>query len=214
MRESGENWCTGGKRIDPAAPPLQWRPMSRPAGVTGLLRAWSEGDPTALDALIPLVEAELHRLARSYMARERRDHTLQATALVNEAFLRLTGAEHVQWKDRAHFLGIAARLMRRVLIDHARQHAFKKRGGDMREVTVEDARLAVSPPDVDLLALDRALESLSNVDERKARVVELRYFVGMTIQETADALNVSVDTVKRDWQVAKLFLLRALENGR
>ena len=188
--------------------------MSPPAGVTGLLRAWSEGDPTALDALLPLIEAELHRLARSYMARERRDHTLQATALVNEAFLRLTGAEHVQWTDRAHFLGIAARLMRRILIDHARQHAFKKRGGGMREVPIEDVRLAVPPLDVDLLALDRALESLSIVDERKARIVELRYFGGMTIQETADALTVSVDTVKRDWQVAKLWLLRALENER
>jgi RNA polymerase sigma-70 factor (ECF subfamily) len=188
--------------------------MSRPAGVTELLRAWTEGDPTALDALIPLIEAELHRLARSYMARERRDHTLQATALVNEAFLRLTGAEHVQWKDRAHFLGIAARLMRRILIDHARQYAFKKRGGGMRAVAIEDVRLAVPAADVDLLALDRALESLSIVDERKARIVELRYFGGMTIQETADALNVSVDTVKRDWQVAKLWLLRALGNER
>lgn len=213
MRESGENWCTGGKRSDPEAPPLQWRPMSRPAEVTELLRAWSEGDPTALDALIPLIEVELRRLARSYMARERRDHTLQATALVNEAFVRLTGAEHVQWKDRAHFLGIAARLMRRILIDHARRHAFKKRGGGMREVAIEDVRLAVHPTEVDLLALDRALESLSIVDERKARIVELRYFGGMTIQETADALNVSVDTVKRDWQVAKLWLLRALEKG-
>lgn len=213
MRESGENWCTDGKRSDPEAPPLQWRPMSRPAEVTELLRAWSEGDPTALDALIPLIEVELRRLARSYMARERRDHTLQATALVNEAFVRLTGAEHVQWKDRAHFLGIAARLMRRILIDHARRHSFKKRGGGMREVAIEDVRLAVHPTKVDLLALDRALESLSIVDERKARIVELRYFGGMTIQETADALNVSVDTVKRDWQVAKLWLLRALEKG-
>ena len=188
--------------------------MSRPAAVTGLLRAWSEGDPTALDALIPLVEAELHRLARAYMARERRDHTLQATALVNETFLRLTGAELVQWKDRAHFLGIAARLMRRVLIDHARRRAFEKRGGGLQQVDIDDAQLAVSPSDVDVLALDRVLESLSVVDARKAQVVEMRYFGGMTIQETADALNVSVDTVKRDWQMAKLWLLRALEDGR
>ena len=188
--------------------------MSRPAAVTGLLRAWSEGDSTALDALIPLVEAELHRLARAYMARERRDHTLQATALVNEAFLRLTGADQVQWQDRAHFLGIAARLMRRILIDHARRHAFQKRGAGMREVAIEDVQLAAPRSDVDLLSLDRALESLSEVDARKAQVVEMRYFAGMTIQETADALNVSVDTVKRDWQVAKLWLLRALGNGQ
>ncbi len=185
--------------------------MARPAAITELLRAWSDGDSGAYEALVPLVEGELHRLARSYMARERRDHTLQATALVNEAFLRLTGAEETRWQDRAHFLGIAARLMRRVLIDHARRHAFQKRGGGHRRVAIEDANLSAPAPDVDLLALDRALESLSRVDARKAQVVELRYFGGMTIQETADALNVSSDTVKRDWQVAKLWLLRALE---
>src|SRR5688572_5038596 len=171
--------------------------MARPAAITGLLRAWSEGDPTALDALTPLVEAELHRLARSYMAHERRDHTLQATALVNEAFLRLTGARDIEWQDRAHFLGIAARLMRRVLIDHARRHAFQKRGGGNAKVAIEDVQLAVPAPDVDLLALDRALQALSVVDARKAQVVEMRYFGGMTIQETAAALEVATDTVKR-----------------
>jgi RNA polymerase sigma factor (TIGR02999 family) len=185
--------------------------MGRPAAVTGLLRAWSAGDPAAFDDLVPLVEAELHRLARSYMARERRDHTLQATALVNEAFLRLSGTAGIQWKDRAHFLGIAARLMRRVLIDHARRHAFQKRGAGVRHVSLSDVQLAAPPVDFDLLALDRALESLSRVDTRKAQVVEMRYFGGMTIQETAEALNVSTDTVKRDWQVAKLWLLRSLE---
>lgn len=185
--------------------------MARPEAITGLLRAWSEGDPAALDALIPLVEAELHRLARSYMAHERRDHTLQATALVNEAFLRLTGAGDVAWQDRAHFLGIAARLMRRVLIDHARRRAFQKRGGGIVTVAIEDVQLPDPASGVDLLSLDRALEALSLVDARKAQVVEMRYFGGMTIQETADALGIATDTVKRDWQVAKLWLLRALE---
>jgi RNA polymerase sigma-70 factor, ECF subfamily len=189
------------------------RPMARPPAITGLLRAWSEGDPAALDALIPIVETELHRLARSYMARERRDHTLQATALVNEAFVRLAGAQHVEWQDRGHFLGIAARLMRRVLIDHARRHAFQKREGESRRVAIEDAQLVAPAPEVDLLALDRALKALSRVDARKAQVVEMRYFGGMTIQETADALDVSIDTVKRDWHVAKLWLLRGLQGN-
>jgi RNA polymerase sigma-70 factor (ECF subfamily) len=185
--------------------------MARPENITELLRAWSDGDHAAYEALVPLVEAELHRLARSYMARERRDHTLQATALVNEACLRLAGTEGIEWRDRAHFLGIAARLMRRVLIDHARRHAFQKRGGGLHKVPIDEERLATEPRDLDLLALDRALESLAAVDARKAKVVEMRYFGGMTIEETAGALRVSIDTVKRDWQVARMWLLRALE---
>jgi RNA polymerase sigma-70 factor, ECF subfamily len=189
--------------------------MARPEAITGLLRAWSAGDDTALGTLIPLVENELRRLARAYMARERRDHTLQATALVNEAFVRLAGAGQVEWQDRAHFLGIAARLMRRVLIDHARRRGFQKRARhrsemSLEEVSLEEVSLLTSPPDLDLIALDLALDALNNVDARKAKVVEMRYFGGMTIQETADALGVSIDTVKRDWQVAKLFLLREL----
>jgi RNA polymerase sigma-70 factor, ECF subfamily len=188
--------------------------MAPPAAITGLLRAWSQGDRTALETLMPLVERELHRLARSYMARERRDHTLQPTALVNEAFLRLNEAGHVEWQDRAHFLGIAARLMRRVLIDHARRRAFQKRAAGTRPVPIEDVHLAVPGADIDLLALDHAMDALNQVDSRKVQVVEMRYFGGMTIQETADALGVSVDTVKRDWQVAKLWLLRALTAER
>ena len=185
--------------------------MSGPAPITGLLQAWSDGDEQALDRLVPLVEGELRRLARVYMARERRDHTLQVTALVNEAFLRLTGARNVRWESRAHFLGIAAQLMRRVLVDHARSRGFQKRGGTDRKVPLDDAVLALPASTVDLLALDRALEMLAAVDPRKSRVVEMRYFGGMTVEETAHALGVSPETVKRDWRLAKLWLLRQLE---
>ena len=187
------------------------RRVSSPAQITGLLRAWTDGDNTAFEALVPLVEAELRRLARVYMARERRNHTLQATALVNEAFVRLIGAQEVRWQDRTHFLGIAGRLMRRVLVDHARTRGFQKRGGRDRQVSLDDAMLVSPAPTVDLLALDRALEALCAVDPRKSRVIEMRYFGGMTVEETADALHVSTDTVKRDWRLAKLWLLRELE---
>lgn len=182
-----------------------------PAGVTGLLRAWSDGDEGALGRLLPLVEAELRRLARAYMARERRGHTLQTTALVNEAFLRLVDAQGVRWQDRAHFLGISARLMRRVLVDHARARGYRKRGGGAHRVTLDEA-IAVTPaPDFNLLALDRALDGLAGVDPRKSRVVELRYFGGLSVEETAEVLHVSSDTVKRDWRLAKLWLLREME---
>jgi RNA polymerase sigma factor (TIGR02999 family) len=184
-----------------------------PGAVTELLRAWSEGDDGALERLVPLVEAELRRLARGYMGRERRGHTLQITALVNEAFLRLTDARHVRWQDRAHFLGISARLMRRVLVDYARRRGFQKRGGDAQRVTFDEG-LVVSPdPALDIVALDRALEALAQVDVRKSRVVELRFFGGLTVEEAAEVLNVSPDTVKRDWRLAKLWLLRELEGA-
>jgi RNA polymerase sigma factor (TIGR02999 family) len=182
-----------------------------PAAVTELLRAWSEGDDGALERLVPLVEAELRRLARGYLGRERRGHTLQTTALVNEAFLRLTDARRVRWQDRAHFLGISARLMRRVLVDYARRRGFQKRGGGAQRVTLDEGLVASSDPALDIVALDRALEALANVDVRKSRVIELRFFGGLTVEEAADVLNVSPDTVKRDWRLAKLWLLRALE---
>ena len=182
-----------------------------PGAVTELLRAWSEGDDGALDRLVPLVEAELRRLARGYMGRERRGHTLQITALVNEAFLRLTDARHVRWQDRAHFLGISARLMRRVLVDYARRRGFQKRGGGAQRVTFDEGLVASPEPALDIVALDRALEALAQVDVRKSRVVELRFFGGLTVEEAAEVLNVSPDTVKRDWRLAKLWLLRALE---
>ena len=179
-------------------------------GVTELLQAWSEGDDVALEQLTPLVEEELRRLARAYMRRERPGHTLQTTALVNEAFLRLTDARRVRWQDRAHFLGISARLMRRVLVDHARSRAYRKRGGGAKRVTL-DERLVGSPePGLDLVALDRALTALAAVDARKGRVIELRYFGGFSVEETAEVLGVSSDTVKRDWRLAKLWLLREL----
>ena len=189
------------------------RAMPDSAPVTTLLRAWSGGDEAALEQLLPLVEAELRRLARAYMARERIGHTLQTSALVNEAFLRLVDARQVQWQDRAHFLGISARLMRRVLVDHARARGMKKRGGGGYKVSL-DENMAVAPAaDFNLLVLDRALEALAAVDERKSRVIEMRFFGGMTVEETAAALRVSTDTVKRDWRLARLWLLREMEHG-
>jgi RNA polymerase sigma-70 factor (ECF subfamily) len=182
-----------------------------PAAVTGLLRAWSDGNEDALEQLIPLVEAELRRLARAYMGRERRGHTLQTTALINEVFLRLTDARRIRWQDRAHFLGISARLMRRVLVDHARARGYRKRGGDRQRVTLHEAIAASTDPALDVIALDRALDALAAVDARKSRVIELRFFGGLSVEETAEVLHVSPDTVKRDWRLAKLWLLRELE---
>jgi RNA polymerase sigma-70 factor (ECF subfamily) len=183
-----------------------------PHDVTGLLRAWSGGDQTALDRLVPMVEAELRRLAQAYMRRERPNHTLQATALMNEAFIRLIGARTVGWQDRAHFVGIAARLMRRVLVDHARARGYQKRGGGAWKVSMTDVAADEGEASaVDLIALDCALERLAAVDERKSRVVELRYFGGLSVEETADVLHLSNDTIKRDWRLAKLWLLREME---
>lgn len=182
--------------------------------VTVLLRAWSEGSEAALEKLLPLVEAELRRLARIYMARERRGHTLQVTALVNEAFVRLIDTKGLRWQDRSHFLGISARLMRRVLVDHARARGYQKRGGGAERVTFTDALEIAQEPALDLLDLDRALEALAAVDPRKAKVVELRFFGGLSVEETADVLHVSNDTIKRDWRLAKLWLLRELEGRR
>src|SRR5688572_18494367 len=179
--------------------------------VTELLRAWGDGDDAAVEQLAPLVEAELRRLARGYMRRERRGHTLQTTALVNEAFLRLTDARRVRWQDRAHFLGISARLMRRVLVDHARSLGYRKRGGGAQRVTLDEGLVASPDPGLDVLALDRALDALAELDARKSKVIELRFFGGLSVEETAEVLHVSPDTVKRDWRLAKLWLLRELE---
>jgi RNA polymerase sigma-70 factor (ECF subfamily) len=182
-----------------------------PGAVTVLLRAWSDGDEMALERLVPLVEAELRRLARAYMSRERRGHTLQITALLNEAYLRLTNAQRLRWQDRAHFLGISARLMRRVLVDHARARGYRKRGGGAQRVTLTEALIVSPEPALDLVALDRALEALAAADARKSRVIELRFFGGLSVEETAEVLHVSPDTIKRDWRLAKLWLLRELE---
>ncbi len=185
-----------------------------PGAVTELLRAWSDGDDSALERLTPLVAAELPRLARAYMRRERRGHTLQTTALLNEAFLRLTDARRVRWQDRAHFLGIGARLMRRVLVDHARSRGYAKRGGGAQRVTLDEGLLRSGEPALDVVELDRALEALAAVDARKSRLIDLRFFGGLSVEETAEVLQVSTDTVKRDWRLAKLWLLRELSGER
>ena len=191
-------------------PPVP-RPGAASRHVTQLLQAWSDGDETALERLVPLIEDELRRLARAYMARERRGHTLQATALVNEVFLRFPVAARLQWQDRAHFIGVAARLMRRVLIDHARVRGRRKRGGGAERVTLDEAALTAPAPSVDVVAVDRALEAFARIDPRKSQVVELRFFGGLSLEEIADVLHVSVETVKRDWRLARLWLSRALQ---
>ena len=175
-----------------------------------MLVAWSNGDKSALERLIPLVHDELHRLAHRYMNRERPGHMLQTTALVNEAYLRLIDTSHVQWQSRAHFFAVSAQLMRRILVDFARSRNYLKRGGNAVQVSLDEA-LAISPgQDTDVVALDEALTTLAAIDERKSRVVELRFFGGLNIEETAEVLKVSPDTVMRDWRLAKVWLLREL----
>jgi RNA polymerase sigma factor (TIGR02999 family) len=181
---------------------------------TELLRAWSQGDRAALNELVPLVERELHRLARAYMRRERQGHTLQATALVNEVFLRLAHTANPRWQDRAHFVGIAARVMRQVLVDHARSRGYQKRGGGVRRLPLDNALLITPEPELDVLAVDRALEAFAKIDPRKSQVVELRFFGGLSVAETAEVLGLSAETVKRDWRVAKLWLSRELQGSR
>jgi RNA polymerase sigma factor (TIGR02999 family) len=180
--------------------------------VTGLLLAWGKGDEAALTQLIPLVHDELRRIARRCMAGERGGHSLQATALVNEAYLRLIDVQHVDWQNRAHFLAMSARLMRRILVDIARSKGYQKRGGGAVRVTFDDALAVTEEPGQDLVALDDALKALVTVDERKARVIELRFFGGLSVDETASVLKVSVDTVMRDWKLAKAWLQRELRD--
>jgi RNA polymerase sigma-70 factor (ECF subfamily) len=180
---------------------------SSPREVSLLLRAWRDGDQAALDRLMPLVQGELHRLAHCYMARERPDHTLQTTALVNEAYVRLIGANRIDWRDRAHFFAISSNLMRRILVDCARSRGYQKRGGEMKKVSLDQA-LFVSPEQhPDLVKLDDALKALAEFDPRQAKIVELRFFGGLDLDETAEVLQVSRDTVKRDWRLAKVWLL-------
>jgi RNA polymerase sigma-70 factor (ECF subfamily) len=180
--------------------------------VTSLLRAWRQGDQTALAELTPLVHAELRRMARRYVRRERHDLSLPATGLVNECYLRLVDAQHVDWQNRAHFLMLAGRMMRRILVDVARTRQYRKRGGGAEHVAV-DEQVTAPEPGRDLVALDDALRALAVVDERKAHVVELRFFGGLSNEETAEALGVSTKTVMRDGQVAKVWLLRELTSG-
>lgn len=179
--------------------------------VTGLLVSWRRGDQDALHRLIPLVHKELHRIAKRCMAGEKAGHSLQATALVNEAYLRMVGVQNVDWQNRAHFLAVCARLMRRILVDAARTRGAQKRGGADARVTFDEGLEVVSEPAFDLIALDDALEVLAKIDERKCRVIELRFFGGLSVEEAAAALDVSADTVMRDWRLAKAWLLRELK---
>jgi RNA polymerase sigma factor (TIGR02999 family) len=182
--------------------------------VTRLLLAWSGGDHGALERLVPLVHEELRRLARRHMAHERPGQTLQTTALVNEAYLRLVDVSRMKWQNRAHFLAMASRLMRRILVDIARAKHYQKRGGAALRVTFSEAMAITKDECHDLLALDDALEALAELDQRRSRVVELRYFGGLSIEETAVVLDVSAETVMRDWKLAKAWLLRELGGKR
>lgn len=178
--------------------------------ITRLLADWAGGDRGALERLAPLVHAELRRIARRQMGGERQGHTLQATALVNEAYLRLAGQEGFEWKDRAHFYAVCAQVMRHVLIDHARAHARDKRGGGALHVSLDEAAVMSAESASELVALDEALRELEEVDPQKGRVVELRYFAGLSIEETAEVLNISPTTVRREWRRAKAWLYRAM----
>ena len=175
--------------------------------------AWGHGEAAAFDRLVPLVHDELRRLARRYMAGEHPGHTLQATALVNEAYLRLIEINQVQWQNRAHFFAMSARVMRRILVDSARARGNEKRGGGVPKVSLDEGLLVSTRPGHDLVALDDALQALEAVHPRKSQVVEMRFFGGLSIEETGEALHVSPDTVKRDWRFAKLWLLRELKAG-
>jgi RNA polymerase sigma factor (TIGR02999 family) len=177
--------------------------------ISQLLRAWSEGDQLALDELTPAVYAELRRLAHRYMRGERKNHSLQTTALVNEAYIRLVGYTRMQWQNRAHFFAVSAQLMRRILVDHARRHNHK-RGRGVQHVSLDEPILVSADPGADLVALDDALNALARVDPRKVRVIEMRFFAGLSVEETAAVLKVSPVTVRRDWSSAKIWLYREL----
>ena len=181
-----------------------------PNDITRLLTAWTDGDQSALEKLVPLVESELHRLAHHYMGRERPGHPLQTSALVNEAYIRLIDWKNVRWQNRAHFFAVSAQLMRRILVDFARDRKYLKRGGGALQVSLTEAESLPLERNNDLVALDEALAALTQVDERKARVVELRFFGGLSVKETAEVLKVSEETVMRDWRLAKVWLLREL----
>lgn len=178
--------------------------------ITRLLVAWSEGDESALDQLAPLIHAELHRLAHHYMSRERPGHLLQTSALINEAYIRLIDWKNVRWQNRAHFFGVAAQLMRRILVDFARDRQYLKRGGGTLLVSLSNAASFVVQRGEDFVALDEALTALAQIDPRKVRVVEMRFFAGLSVEEVAELLNVSKETVMRDWRLAKVWLLREL----
>jgi RNA polymerase sigma factor (TIGR02999 family) len=178
--------------------------------VTQLLCRWRGGDRAALDALMPLVYRELRRIAQHYLAQERREHTLQSTALVNEAYLRLVGQDLPQWQNRAHFFAVAAQMMRQILVDHARARAAAKRGGDACKMELDESMAVAQRTDVDVLALDDALHKLSELDPQQGKIVELRFFAGLSIEDTSEALGISPATVKRDWTTARAWLFREM----
>jgi len=188
--------------------------ISQPSEITQLLVDWTGGNKAALDQLMPLVYKELRRLASSYLRRERRDHTLNSVGLVNEAYLRLVDYSNLRWQDRAQFFGLAAQLMRRILIDHARSHHYAKRGGGARKVSLDEATVLSLDRPADLIALDDALTSLASFDARKSQVVELRFFGGLSIDETAEVMKISSMTVQREWRWAKAYLHRELTRSR
>ena len=185
-------------------------PTSSAQNVTRLLQHWRRGKSAALEELLPLVNQELHRLARRYMFGERASHTLQTTALVNEAYLRLVNSRRVNWQNRAHFFAISAQIMRRILVDHARARGYQKRGGGVPKVTLDEALVGPEERGRDLVALDDALTALAEVDLRKSKVVELRFFGGLSVEEAAEVLKVSPETVMRDWRLAKAWLAREM----
>jgi RNA polymerase sigma-70 factor (ECF subfamily) len=185
--------------------------MVKPQTVTALLLSWGRGSEAALERLVPLVEPELRQVARRHMAREARGHSLQATALINEAYLRLVENPRVSWQNRAHFFAMAARLMRHILVDHARAKRNIKRGGGLQRVALHDDLAVSSSPTCDVVALDEALDALTAIDPRRGRVVELRFFGGLTVEETAGVLKISPETVMRDWKLARSWLRRELQ---
>ena len=178
--------------------------------ITQLLAEWSDGNQSALDELYPLVYNELHRLARRYMSRERKGHTLQTTALINEAYVRLVDQKNVHWANRSHFFAISAQIMRRILIDHARRHAYAKRGGGAQQVSLEEVAAVTPDPGKELVRLDEALKSLAEMDPRRSQVVEMRYFGGLNNDEIAGVLKISANTVTRDWNMARAWLYQQL----
>jgi RNA polymerase sigma-70 factor (ECF subfamily) len=184
-----------------------------PHDVTQLLRAWSAGNQEALERLVPLVYEELHRLASHYMSGERSGHTLQTSALVNEAYLRLTDWKNVQWQNRAHFFGVAAQMMRRILVDFARSRQYAKHGGGMSRVSLAETAIVSPERGEDFIALDEALERLAGIDQRKSRIVELRFFGGLSVEETAEVVKISARTVMREWSLAQAWLYRELRKG-
>ena len=184
--------------------------VSSPHSITALLLDWSNGNKESLDKLIPVVYQELRRQAARHLRRERREHTLQTTALIHEAYLRLVDQKNVRWQNRAHFFGIAAKLMRQILVDHARKHDAAKRGGMDIKLSLEEAMVMSEGPDMNLVALDEALTRLATIDPRKGRTVELRYFGGLSMEETAEVLKISPQSVMRDWKLARAWLQREL----